>query len=60
MKEISEVIGIVVSRVSQIHSAAILTLRAMLSHLREGAVAPPDRLEPIGQKAAREQSRRQR
>jgi RNA polymerase sigma factor for flagellar operon FliA len=60
MKEISEVLGIVVSRVSQIHSAAIVTLRAKLSHHREGAAAPPDRLQPVGQKAAREQSRRQR
>jgi RNA polymerase sigma factor for flagellar operon FliA len=36
MKEISEVVGLAVSRVSQIHSAAMMTLRATLSHLREG------------------------
>jgi hypothetical protein len=57
MKEISEVLGIVVSRVSQIHSAAILTLRATLIHLREAA--PPGRLQPLYQKADRPQSRRQ-
>jgi RNA polymerase sigma factor for flagellar operon FliA len=39
MKEISQVVGIVVSRVSQIHAAAMVKLRASLSHLREGA--PP-------------------
>jgi RNA polymerase sigma factor for flagellar operon FliA len=59
MKEISEVLGIVVSRVSQIHSAALLTLRATLTHLREGAAAPPDRLQPTFQNADRRQSRRQ-
>jgi RNA polymerase sigma factor FliA len=59
MKEISEVLGIVVSRVSQIHSAAILTLRAALIHLREAAAAPPDRLQPLYQKADRQQSGRQ-
>jgi len=60
MKEISEVLGIAVSRVSQIHSAAILTLRTTLSHLREGAAVPPDRLQPVCQKVDRQQSRRQR
>jgi RNA polymerase sigma factor for flagellar operon FliA len=37
MKEVSEVVGISVSRVSQIHAAAMLTLRNTLGHLREGA-----------------------
>jgi RNA polymerase sigma factor for flagellar operon FliA len=60
MKEISEVLGIAVSRVSQLHSAAILTLRTTLSHLREGAAVPPDRLQPVCQKVDRQQSRRQR
>jgi len=36
-KEVSEVVGISVSRVSQIHAAAMLTLRNTLGHLREGA-----------------------
>jgi RNA polymerase sigma factor for flagellar operon FliA len=35
MKEISQVVGIVVSRVSQIHAAAMVKLRASLAHLRE-------------------------
>jgi RNA polymerase sigma factor for flagellar operon FliA len=35
MKEVSEVVGIAVSRVSQIHAAAMLKLRVSLAHLRE-------------------------
>ncbi len=42
MKEISEVVGIAVSRVSQIHAAAMLKLRASLAHLAESPAAPPD------------------
>jgi RNA polymerase sigma factor for flagellar operon FliA len=37
MKEVSEVVGIAVSRVSQIHAAAMLKLRVSLAHLREAA-----------------------
>ena len=40
MKEVSEVVGIAVSRVSQIHAAAMLKLRVSLAHLRE-TPAPP-------------------
>jgi RNA polymerase sigma factor FliA len=40
MKEVSEVVGIAVSRVSQIHAAAMLKLRVSLAHLGE-ATAPP-------------------
>jgi RNA polymerase sigma factor FliA len=43
MKEVSEVVGIAVSRVSQIHAAAMLKLRVSLAHLREapqGASTP--------------------
>jgi RNA polymerase sigma factor FliA len=39
MKEVSEVVGIAVSRVSQIHAAAMLKLRISLAHLREAAAA---------------------
>ena len=35
MKEISEVVGVAVSRVSQIHSAVLMKLRASLVHLNE-------------------------
>jgi RNA polymerase sigma factor for flagellar operon FliA len=35
MKEISKVVGIAVSRVSQIHAAAMVQLRVSLGHLRE-------------------------
>jgi len=38
MKEVSEVLGIGISRVSQIHAAAMLKLRVSLAHLRE---SPP-------------------
>lgn len=34
MKEVAEVVGIAVSRVSQIHAAAMLKLRVSLAHLR--------------------------
>jgi RNA polymerase sigma factor for flagellar operon FliA len=43
MKEISQVVGIAVSRVSQIHAAAMVRLRASLSHLREAASGPARR-----------------
>jgi RNA polymerase sigma factor for flagellar operon FliA len=59
MKEISQVVGIVVSRVSQIHAAAMVKLRASLGHLREGAAVPLNRLQPVAQGEAGQQSRRQ-
>jgi len=43
MKEISQVVGIVVSRVSQIHAAAMVKLRASLTHLREKPAEPASR-----------------
>jgi RNA polymerase sigma factor for flagellar operon FliA len=42
MKEISKIVGIVVSRVSQIHAAAMVKLRAPLSRLSENAVPQID------------------
>jgi RNA polymerase sigma factor for flagellar operon FliA len=39
MKEISQVVGIAVSRVSQIHAAAMVKLRASLRYLHEGDTA---------------------
>jgi len=59
MKEISKVVGIVVSRVSQIHAAAMVKLRASLSHLREGAVVPMHRMQQVDQRADGRQYRRQ-
>ena len=59
MKEVSEVVGIGVSRVSQIHAAAMLRLRASLSHLREGARATTSYLQTTCQSVDRQQSRRQ-
>jgi RNA polymerase sigma factor for flagellar operon FliA len=58
MKEVSEVVGIAVSRVSQIHAAAMLKLRVSLAHLREAA-APADRVQTSSQTAGRPQSRLQ-
>jgi DNA-directed RNA polymerase sigma subunit (sigma70/sigma32) len=59
MKEISQVVGIVVSRVSQIHAAAMVKLRASLSHLREGATPPISRMQAVCQGADHRQARRQ-
>jgi len=42
MKEISEVVGIAVSRVSQIHAAAMLKLRASLAHVVDAAAVPAE------------------
>jgi len=41
MKEVAEVVGMSVSRVSQIHAAAMVTLRASLSHLCNEVRATP-------------------
>jgi len=60
MKEISEVVGIAVSRVSQIHFAAIQSLRTLLKHLREGTSPAPQRMVPISPKANHESARMQR
>ena len=49
MKEVSEVVGIAVSRVSQIHAAAMLKLRVSLAHLRETAASPLEGVQPVGQ-----------
>jgi len=43
MMEVSKIVGIAVSRVSQIHAAAMVKLRASLHHLREGAAVKPSR-----------------
>jgi len=43
MKEIGLTLGVVESRVSQIHSSAVVRLRASLSHLREAASGPARR-----------------
>lgn len=50
MKEISQVVGIVVSRVSQIHAAAMVKLRASLSHLDAKAVAQKNFLPPVSKR----------
>ncbi len=45
MKEIAEVLGIALSRVSQIRQATMKKLRAMLAHLREGPEEPRGAME---------------
>ena len=45
MMEVSKIVGIAVSRVSQIHAGAMVKLRASLKHLREGAEVKPNRLQ---------------
>jgi RNA polymerase sigma factor for flagellar operon FliA len=57
MKEVSEVVGIAVSRVSQIHAAAMLKLRVSLAHLNDATAAPvgsppSQRLNPPPHKAS--------
>ena len=61
MKEISKVVGIVVSRVSQIHAAAMVKLRASLSHLRDGSASavPAERMQAAYQGVDSRQIRRQ-
>jgi len=59
MKEISKIVGIAVSRVSQIHAAAMVNLRATLGHLREGPMAPPTRVRTFCQGASGRLSRMQ-
>jgi RNA polymerase sigma factor for flagellar operon FliA len=58
MKEIAQVVGIAVSRVSQIHSAAMVTLRASLSHLKDGAEKTPVLPAESCRRAARQQTER--
>jgi RNA polymerase sigma factor for flagellar operon FliA len=59
MKEISKVVGIAVSRVSQIHSATMMKLRGSLGHLREGGVPPLNVVRTDSQKASSQQPRMQ-
>jgi len=47
MKEVSKVVGIAVSRVSQIHAAAMVKLRGSLNHLRERSKAPAPVPAPV-------------
>jgi RNA polymerase sigma factor for flagellar operon FliA len=49
MKEISQVVGIAVSRVSQIHAAAMAKLRVSLRYLHEDATSPVNRMKPAFQ-----------
>jgi RNA polymerase sigma factor for flagellar operon FliA len=56
MKEISQVVGIVVSRVSQIHAAAMVKLRASLSHLDAKARVRKNFLEPSSRRAESRQT----
>jgi RNA polymerase sigma factor for flagellar operon FliA len=59
MKEISKVVGIVVSRVSQIHAAAMIKLRASRSDLRDGETVPTQHLQAAFQTVDSRQTRRQ-
>jgi RNA polymerase sigma factor for flagellar operon FliA len=58
MKEISQVVGIVVSRVSQIHAAAMVKLRASLAHLRERPAKPATHTRTVFQSTSEIQFRR--
>jgi RNA polymerase sigma factor for flagellar operon FliA len=58
MKEIAEVVGIGVSRVSQIHAAAMVTLRASLSHFSEDTAASTNYQHATNQGADRQRLRK--
>jgi len=47
MKEIAKVVGVALSRVSQIKEAAIAKLRKSLAHLQEGTSADPPAIQPL-------------
>lgn len=47
MKEISQIVGIAVSRVSQIHAATMVKLRASLEHLRQARKEPQIKPLPV-------------
>jgi RNA polymerase sigma factor for flagellar operon FliA len=53
MKEVAEVVGIAVSRVSQIHAAAMLKLRTSLGHLRAAPSAAPDPAQTVASSKVR-------
>jgi RNA polymerase sigma factor for flagellar operon FliA len=59
MKEVSEVVGVAVSRVSQIHAAAMLKLRVSLAHLSEAAPAPAGGVPPASQRTNPQLHKRQ-
>ena len=52
MKEIGLTLGVVESRVSQIHSSAVLRLRAALANLRDGDSAEADKPRNLKHKSA--------
>ena len=56
MKEIGQVVGNAVSRVSQIHAAAMIKLRASLGHLRENAATPPAYMQGVSCTGSYQQS----
>jgi RNA polymerase sigma factor for flagellar operon FliA len=59
MKEISQVVGIVVSRVSQIHAAAMVKLRSSLKHLQDKSAMPANRTQTGLHASDRRQNRSQ-
>ena len=59
MKEVSKVVGIAVSRVSQIHAAAMVKLRASLKHLRSAEADQPQRRQAVNQNADAQHFRRE-
>lgn len=59
MKEIGQVVGLAVSRVSQIHAAAMVKLREPLGHLREGDGDAPVHMHASRRRTDGQQSRRQ-
>lgn len=60
MREISEVVGVAVSRVSQIHSGALVKLKNQLSYTREKSMpkTPPPPAQPVWNNKSSMQMRR--
>ena len=52
MKEIAEIVGVVVSRVSQIHSAALMKLRSAMQHLNDNPAPKKETERPAPIRAA--------
>lgn len=48
MREISDVVGVAVSRISQIHAASLIKLRTSLKHLRKAPTSFPLSYKPHG------------
>jgi len=54
MKEIAEVVGVALSRISQIRQASMVKLRVSLAHLRERSSMPNTPRQTLNERVGRE------